>query len=110
PDAPAPRTWGHRRPVILFSSEPDRLRAVLAAGHRQSEVGMRARDVRAIAFCSITTVLVLALSWLLLGSPLVSLALTGAYAVWLLTRPRMQRVIGRLRGEPDWSGYFSNRE
>jgi|KBSSwiStaDraftv2_1062776.scaffolds.fasta_scaffold151777_2 hypothetical protein len=71
---------------------------------------MRARDVRAIAFCSITTVLVLALSWLLLGSPLVSLALTGAYAVWLLTRPRMQRVIGRLRGEPDWSGYFSNRE
>lgn len=69
---------------------------------------MRARDVRAIAFCSVTTVLVLAATWLFLGNPIVSLALTGAYATWLLTRPRMQRVISRLRGDPDWSGYFSD--
>ena len=69
---------------------------------------MRARDVRAIAFCSITTVLLLAVTWVLLANPVVSLALTGGYAAWLLTRPRMQRVFSRLRGDPDWSGYFSN--
>ena len=69
---------------------------------------MRARDVRAIAFCTVTTLLLLAVSWLLSRNYIVTLALTGGYAAWLLTRPRMQRVISRLRGDPDWSGYFSN--
>ena len=69
---------------------------------------MRARDVRAIAFCSITTVLMLAVTWVLLGNVLVSVALTGGYAAFVLTRPRMQRVFSRLRGDPDWSGYFSD--
>ena len=69
---------------------------------------MRARDVRAIAFCSVTTVVLLAGAFLASGSYVVSLALAAAYAAWLLTRPRMQRVISRLRGDPDWSGYFSD--
>ena len=71
---------------------------------------MRARDVRAITFCAVTTVVVLVASWLLLGNYLASLALTGGYAALLLTRPRMQRVFARLRGDPDWSAYFDNRE
>lgn len=69
---------------------------------------MRARDVRAIAFCAVTILMMLTASWLLLGSLLASLALTAGYAAWLLTRPRMLRVFRRLRGEPDWSGYFDN--
>ncbi|WP_309090911.1 hypothetical protein [Phenylobacterium sp.] len=69
---------------------------------------MRARDVRAIIFCAATTLVLLAGSYLLLQSALISLALGGAWLAWLLTRPRMQRVIRRLRGEPDWNGYFKN--
>lgn len=69
---------------------------------------MRARDVRMIAFCVVSTLVVLAGSWLILHSLLVSLALTAAYAAWTLTRRRMIRVFRRLRGEPDWSGYFDN--
>ena len=69
---------------------------------------MRARDVRAIAFCSISSLVLLVGTLLIVNSYVVSLALTAAYVAWLLTRPRMQRVIGRLRGDPDWSGYFSD--
>lgn len=69
---------------------------------------MRARDVRAITFCTVSTLVLLVGATLLTGSYLVSLALTGAYDAWLLTRPRMLRVFRRLRGEPDWSGYFDN--
>ncbi|WP_041373657.1 hypothetical protein [Phenylobacterium zucineum] len=69
---------------------------------------MRARDVRAILFLAATTFLLLAGSYVLLQSVLVSLALAGAWLAFLLTRPRMQRVIRRLRGEPDWNGYFKN--
>lgn len=67
---------------------------------------MRARDARAIAFCAVSTILLALAVYVLTLNPLATAALTGAYAVWLLTRPRMQRVIRRLRGEPDWSGYF----
>lgn len=70
---------------------------------------MRPRDVRAIAFCIVTTLAVLGGALLIVKSYVASLALTAAYAAWLLTRPRMQRVIRRLRGEPDWSGYFDNQ-
>lgn len=69
---------------------------------------MRPRDARAIAFCATTTLLLLLGSALLLHSLLISLALTGAWAALVLTRPRMIRVMRRLRGEPDWSGYFKN--
>jgi hypothetical protein len=69
---------------------------------------MRARDVRALAFCAITTLLLLGGSYLLLQSALISLALTAGWLALVLTRPRMQRVIRRLRGEPDWNGYFKN--
>ena len=69
---------------------------------------MRARDVRAIAFSVATTLGLFGGAALLTGNFLVSLALTAAYDAWLLTRPRMLRVLRRLRGEPDWGGYFDN--
>jgi hypothetical protein len=69
---------------------------------------MRGRDVRAILFCVTTTVALVLISYAALQSFLATLALTAAYDVWLLTRPRMVRVFRRLRGEPDWSGYFKN--
>jgi len=70
---------------------------------------MRARDVRALLFCFTSTALLLVGSYLVLHRLLVTLGLTTAYLVVLLTRPRMIRVMRRLRGEPDWSGYFKNR-
>jgi hypothetical protein len=69
---------------------------------------MRRRDARAILFCVATTIVVLVISYLALFSYLVSLALAGAWVAFVLTRPRMQRVFRRARGEPDWSGYFEN--
>ncbi len=69
---------------------------------------MRGRDIRALAFCAITSLVLLFGSFFAFGNLVASLALTGAYDAWLLTRPRMLRVIRRLRGEPDWSGYFKN--
>jgi hypothetical protein len=69
---------------------------------------MRARDVRAIAFWLTSSLVLLGLVYVLLRNPLAALAVTGAYNAWLLTRPRMIRVFRRLRGEPDWSGYFKN--
>jgi hypothetical protein len=69
---------------------------------------MRARDLRAIVFCVGTTLALFFVSYLLFQSVIASLALAGAAAAWLVTRPRMQRVMRRLRGDPDWSGYFRN--
>jgi hypothetical protein len=69
---------------------------------------MRARDVRAIAFCAVSTILLLAVCYLVTRNYLASVGLTGAYAAVILTRPRMQRVFRRLRGDPDWSGYYQN--
>lgn len=69
---------------------------------------MRAKDVRAIVFAVASTCLVVALSYALLQIYLVTLALTFSYLSWLLTRPRMMRVIRRARGEPDWGDYFRN--
>jgi hypothetical protein len=69
---------------------------------------MRARDVRAIGFCSVSTLVLLVGSWVILHSLTVSLTLTTAYAAWVLTRRRMIRVFHRLRGDPDWSGYYDN--
>jgi hypothetical protein len=68
---------------------------------------MRARDVRAITFCVVTTPIVAVGAAFLLDNIVVALALTIAYVAWLLTRPRMVRVMRRLRGEePRWNGYF----
>jgi len=69
---------------------------------------MRARDVRAIAFCVATTALLLIALLFFLHRVVVAAGLTVAYAAFLLTRPRMIRVMRRLNGEPDWSGYFDN--
>lgn len=70
---------------------------------------MRARDARALLFCATSTALLLVVTYLVLRSTLIAGGLTAAYLVLLLTRPRMRRVLRRLRGEPDWSGYFKNR-
>jgi hypothetical protein len=67
---------------------------------------MRARDVRAIAFWIGTSLVLLAGVFVLSRSVLAAVALTGAWNLWLLTRPRMRRVLRRLRGDPDYSGYF----
>ena len=69
---------------------------------------MRARDVRAIVFCAAAVMALFVLSFLLFRNVLASLALAGAGAAWLGTRPRMRRVARRVRGDPDWSGYFKD--
>lgn len=69
---------------------------------------MRRRDVQAIVFCVLSTLALFAVLYLVTGSYFGSLALVAAYDAWLLTRPRMQRVIRRLRGAPDWSGYYKD--
>jgi hypothetical protein len=68
---------------------------------------MRARDLRAIAFCLSTTVGLLVLVRSASGSWIAAVALALAYAVWMFTRPRMVRVMRRMRGEHlERSGYF----
>jgi hypothetical protein len=67
---------------------------------------MKARDVRAIAFCLVSTLVVAAGSIVLLQSYLLAGLFTVVFDFWLLTRARMVRVIRRLRGAPDWSHYF----
>jgi hypothetical protein len=69
---------------------------------------MRPRDARAILFCVVTILSLAALSLALSQSYLVAFGLTAAYAIFILTRPRMLRVYRRLRGEPDWGGYFKD--
>lgn len=70
--------------------------------------GMRPRDARALTFCAVSILALAALSFALSQSYVVTLGLTGAYAAFILTRPRMLRVYRRLRGEPDWGGYFKD--
>jgi len=67
---------------------------------------MRPRDARAILFCAATSVAVFIVCLIVSGNYLVSAAVLAAYLAWILTRPRMVRVMRRLRGEPDWSNYF----
>jgi hypothetical protein len=69
---------------------------------------MRPRDIRAIWFCVITTVIVLLGSAVLLSNVSASFALGAAYAVFIATRPRMQRVRRRLRGDSNWGDYYQN--
>ena len=68
---------------------------------------MRARDVRAIAFWLTSSLVILLGVYFGLHSVIAAVALTGAYNAWLLTRPRMRRVLRRMRGETvDFSGYY----
>lgn len=68
---------------------------------------MRARDVRAIAFWLTSSLAILLGVYFGLQSVIAAVALTGAYNAWLLTRPRMRRVLRRMRGETvDFSGYY----
>jgi threonine/homoserine/homoserine lactone efflux protein len=68
---------------------------------------MRARDVRAIAFWLTSSLILLVGVFLGVHSVIAAVALTAAYNAWLLTRPRMRRVVRRLRGETvDFSGYY----
>ena len=67
---------------------------------------MRGRDVRAISFCVATTVVLAGIVYVLSRSVIITAALVGAWLAFVLTRPRMQRVIRRARGDVDWSGYY----
>lgn len=69
---------------------------------------MRRRDAQAIAFCTVTIAGLLIATLLFLDNELVAVALTLAYAAWVLTRPRMIRVMRRLRGQPSggWGAYY----
>ena len=69
---------------------------------------MRPRDIRAITFCAVTISGFLVVAVVLFGSGWTAFAITGAYAAWLLTRPRMIRVMRRLRGQEvsSWGAYY----
>ena len=68
---------------------------------------MRPRDVRAIAFWLTSSLVILLLVYFGAHSVIAAVALTAAYNAWLLTRPRMRRVLRRMRGETvDFSGYY----
>lgn len=69
---------------------------------------MRVRDVRAIVFWITTSLLLLVASYGLSHSVVVTAALLAAYNAWILTRPRARRVVGRIRGDVDWSGYYQD--
>ena len=71
---------------------------------------LRPRDIRAITFCAVTIFAVFLVTAMLLPSLLGALAITIAYALFILTRPRMIRVMRRIRGvdEGNWSGYYRN--
>jgi hypothetical protein len=68
---------------------------------------LRRRDVRAIAFC-VTTIAAVLVAALIMLKLVPAVAVAGGYTVFILTRPRMIRVIRRLRGDTgwDWSGYY----
>ena len=70
---------------------------------------MRPRDVRAIVFLLATSAAVFGMSWLATHNLIAASALTAAYDVWLLTRPRLRRVLRRLRGETvDFTSYYED--
>lgn len=69
---------------------------------------MRRRDAQAIIFCAACVTAVFTVSFALSRSLVVSLPLTAACAAFVLTRPRIKRVRKRLRGAPDWSGYYKD--
>ena len=71
---------------------------------------MRARDIRAIAFCILSTAALAAVGEFALHRWIVVVAMVAAYDAWLLTRRRMVRVIRRLRGEQvgGWSSYYQD--
>lgn len=69
---------------------------------------LRSRDVRAILFCVLSATLLAGalLAWL--PHPAIDLGLVAAYILYLLSRPRMRRVMARLQDKPSWRGYFRN--
>ena len=71
---------------------------------------MRARDLRALAFCVATTAAAGALVWVVTENLLLTAAATAACIALIWTRPRMRRVLRRVRGEEaGWSSYYSDR-
>jgi hypothetical protein len=70
---------------------------------------LRARDVRAIVFCIATIALVAVVASRSLDTWPPAAALTSAYAIWLVTRPRMLRIVRRLGGQRiERSRYYIN--
>lgn len=70
---------------------------------------MRARDARAIGFCLLSASAVAMLANLVLENWVAASALGLACLVWLGTRPRMLRVMRRLRGQTvERISYYEN--
>ncbi len=69
---------------------------------------IRRRDIHAVAFCLVSISAVCGIIALVSGNWIYTLAVTGIFTAWLLTRARMVRVIRRLRGETvgGWSDYY----
>ncbi len=69
---------------------------------------LRRRDIHAIAFCVVTIPAVFLIVDAVAGSLIAGLIGGALYALWLLTRARMIRVIRRLRGETvgGWENYL----
>ncbi len=59
---------------------------------------MRRRDLHALIFCGVTIPVLFVCTTVPFSSYLVGCCLTAAYAILLFTRPRMIRVVNRLRG------------
>lgn len=73
---------------------------------------MRPRDMRAILFWIATTLLLILAVQAAAHHWVLTAIAAAAYNAWLLSRPRMVRVLRRLRGER-WertSGYFIEEE
>jgi hypothetical protein len=94
---------------LLAATKPIPLPAVME-GDRKDVRYMRQRDVTAIAFCTVTILGLFAAIVALSRSYLAAFCIAAAYALWLLTRPRMIRVSRRLRGRKisEWRGYFDD--
>jgi hypothetical protein len=70
---------------------------------------IKPRDARALAFCAVTIALVYLAVSRFFHNELASVAATGAYGCFILTRPRMIRVYRRLTGQRvERSSYYRN--
>ncbi len=56
------------------------------------------RDVRAILFCIVSTIVVAVIAFVMLKSVLLAVIFAVVFDAWILTRPRMIRVGRRILG------------
>lgn len=69
---------------------------------------VRARDIRALAFCVFCVLVVFAVTLVVFDDWLRSAVATAAGSVLLLLHPRIARVRRRLLGGVSWEGYYKD--